>query len=204
MNDAIGALERVNRGLAPGSLSEPEVNELLARYARVAKLAAYGTTVLSGRLRDARTVARVTGTSVGRARRTLATAEALERTPELDEAMRTASVSADEAAEIARTETEAPGATADLLEVAASEGFGVLRDRARDRRLAATDRTDLADRQRKARSLRHRVTDLGMVRVEADLEPHVGAGLVARLEATATRLHRRTPTAEREPMPRYL
>jgi hypothetical protein len=50
-------------------------------------------------------------------------------------------------------------------------------------RLDAEDPDDLRRRRHRARRLRHWIGDLGMVHLEAVLEPHVGAPIVARLEA---------------------
>ncbi|MDX1689826.1 MAG: HNH endonuclease [Acidimicrobiia bacterium] len=188
MNDAIDALEAANRRLDAGGLSPVEVNELLARYARAEKLAAYGRTVLAGRVRDAVAVARVTGTSVGAARRSVDTADTLGAAPVLDAALRSGSVSVDQAGVIARTEATRPGSASALVEAARTgSSFRALTDRARRLRLDVEDPVALGERQRRARRVRHRVTDEGMVHLDAHLEPHVGAGLVARLESVARR-----------------
>ena len=185
LNDAIALLERVNDDLSAVSLSRAQASELLVRYARAEKLASYGRTVLARRVGDARAVAKVTGTPVTAVRRSIDTARVLEASPVLDEAMRSARVSADQAHEIARAETASPGVAAGLVEKAATSSFGSLKDETRRIRLDAQAGDSLASRQREARSVRHWVTDLGMVHLEADLEPHVGARLVNRLEHAA-------------------
>jgi hypothetical protein len=51
--------------------------DLLAAYARTEKLAGFGKTVLTRRLADATEVARMTGTSIGKAKTTVETGAAL-------------------------------------------------------------------------------------------------------------------------------
>jgi len=204
VNDAIEALEEANRRLLVDGLTPSEVNELLTRYARAEKLAAYGRTVLAGRAHDARTVARVTGTSVGRARRTVDTARTLQDTPDLDAALRCGDVSADQAEVIAGVETARPGSATELIGVARHDSFRTLADTARRLRLTAGDAATLAERQHRSRRLSHRITDEGMVHVDADLEPHVGTALIDRLRTTARRIAGDVPPAQREPVERYL
>jgi len=90
----------------------------------------------------------------------------------------------------------------ELVATARSESFQVLKDQARRARVAAVDRSTLGERQRAARRLRHWVGELGMVHVDAVLEPHVGARIVSRLEGEAKRLAR--AAGSREPLERFL
>jgi hypothetical protein len=113
----------------------------------------------------------------------------------------------DQAGEIARTAEVAPEAVDDLLAVARNEPFRALRDRARRIRLDAESGAGLAERQHRARRLHHHLTDLGMIHLEADLEPHVGAPIVERLETEARRLARKareSGSGETEPFERHL
>ena len=109
----------------------------------------------------------------------------------------------EQASEITKTESASPGSAPRLLErVRGGAPLHVLRDDARRLRLEAQDPHDLARRQRESRFLRHGVTEDGMIRLEAELEPHVGAPLVSRLQRTAKRLSTQAKGAE--PFPRYL
>jgi hypothetical protein len=89
--------------------------------------------------------------------------------------------------------------------VAQSESFHVLKDRARKAKLEAEQHRDLARRQHTARRARSHSDELGMVHVHMELEPHLGAPLVARAEAEAQRLARKAKAAGmREPFERHL
>lgn len=187
---ATDAIEKLDTVLAPQRRSRADARRMLRRYAHLKKLVCFGEAALSARLGDAVELARVTGTSVGRARQTLETGRHLAEAPELGEALRHAEVSWDQAEEIAKTEAIRPGSTGDLLELTRTESFHVMREKARQLRLEAQAGPGLAERQHQARYLRHHVTDLGMVHLDAELEPHVGIPIVNRIEAEARRLAR--------------
>lgn len=180
LEDEVGSLQAdiVDRGVAA---------RLVGLFARGERICAAGTALLARRVEDASLVARTTGTSVGKARAVIGLSERLRDTPALASAVRTAEVSLDQATEIAKAETAARGSAEALVDVARNEAFHVLRDRARAAALE-DDRASLAARQRAARRVSHRVTDLGMIHIEADLEPHVGAPIVERIEREARRL----------------
>ncbi|MDX1690741.1 MAG: HNH endonuclease [Acidimicrobiia bacterium] len=200
--EAIGLAEQANEGVA-GIVREPaETRRLLDLYVRLERLAAYGKATLSARVGDATRLARSQGTSVGAARRAIDTGRALAAEPRLAEATRRGDVSVDQAGEIAAAASADPGALDDLLDTARTESFRTLRDRARSVRLQAGDREALASRQRRARRLRHWIGDGGMVRLDAALEPHVGAAVVSRIEREANRIARRSE--ESEPFERHL
>jgi len=198
----VGLLEEANSALAATVTSRAETEQLLAWYARAERLAAFGTAALSARLGDAAKLARVAGTSVGQARRVIDTGRAVAGSAVLTEAMQCGAVSVAQADVIARTAVVAPGAVEELVAVARDESFQVLKDQARAARVAAVDRSTLGERQRAARRLRHWVGELGMVHVDAVLEPHVGARIVSRLEDEAKRLAR--AAGNREPLERFL
>jgi hypothetical protein len=201
--EAAGFMRKANETLAPDRCDDAEARELLARYAEVKKLASFGEAALASRLSDPGHVARVTGTSVRKARNTIETARQAEKTPELGAALKAGEVSLDQAAEIAKTEKVAPGSAGALLERARGGApFQVLREEGRKRRLEAQSAEGLAQRQRGARFLSHGITDEGMMRLEGEFEPEVGSRLVNRLEAEARRLAR--AAHHEEPFPRYL
>ncbi len=67
----------------------------------------------------------------------------------------------------------------------------MLRDKARNTKLEAEQRRDLGMRQHQARRARNHSDALGMVHIHMELEPHLGAPIVARAEAEAQRLIRK-------------
>jgi hypothetical protein len=184
---AVGVLETEIGSLQVDGVDRGSAARLVGLFARVERVGAAGTALLARRVGDPGLVAATTGTSVGKARAVLGLSERLRDTPDLDEAVRTGSVSLDQATEIAKAETAVPGSAAELVTVARRQPYHVLRERARQRVLA-DDRVGLGQRQRRARRASHRITDLGMIHIEADLEPHVGTPIVRRIEAQARRL----------------
>jgi 5-methylcytosine-specific restriction endonuclease McrA len=208
LSEAIGLLEQSNSGLSSELRSRAEAEALLQLYVRAEKLAAFGKATLAARVGDATRLARVSGVSVGQARRAIETGKRIAGVPRLAEAARQAVVSLEQADEIARTSTVAPGCVDDLLNLARNESYGVLKQKARTIRLEAQAGSDLTQRQHQARRLCHRVTDLGMIHLEADLEPHIGTPIVNRLEKQAKRLARKAShnngNGAKEPFQRYL
>ncbi|MEX1207539.1 MAG: HNH endonuclease signature motif containing protein [Acidimicrobiia bacterium] len=201
--EAVGFARKANQALSPERCSDAEAREMLGHYAELEKLAAFGKTALAARLGDPGRLARASGTSMGKAREAMKTAQAAENTPALGAALRSGAVSLDQATEIARAESAAPGSTGPLLEkVLGGAPFHVLREDARRICLDAQTSQGLAQRQRESRFLRHGITEGGMFKLEAELEPHVGAPLVNRLQAEAKRLSRAASASE--PFERYL
>jgi hypothetical protein len=205
VDKAIELLEKANTNLQPELLSVPAARKLLEAYARAQRLAAFGVTALAGRLDDVSELARATGTSVGKAKDTVATGKVLGDSDELSDALRQGDISLDQATEIAAAERCAPGAARALLAVARDEAFHVLKDEARNVKLEAEQHKDLAERQRIARAARSYSDELGMVHVHLALEPHVGTPIVSRAEAEAARLVREAKRKDRaEPFERHL
>jgi hypothetical protein len=208
VDDAIELLEKANADLEPELLSAPVARKLLAAYARAEKLAAFGVAALSRKLADATELARVTGTSMGKAKGVVTTGKVLATSPELSGALQHGDISLDQAGEIAAAEDSAPGAAAELVAVAQEEPFHVLRDKARKTKLEAEQHRDLAARQHAARSGHSYSDELGMVHIHLALEPHVGTPIVARAEAAAARVAKKAPAGSRngskEPFERHL
>ncbi len=127
----------------------------------------------------------------------MATGKVLGGSVELSAALQQGDISLEQATEIARAEASAPGAAKDLVAVATEESFHVLRDKARKTKLEAEQHLDLAARQHAARRARSHCDDLGMVHIHLELEPHIGAPIVARAEAEAQRLARHAKAAAR-------
>jgi hypothetical protein len=198
-------LEKANADLEPDLLSPTEARAELEVYVRVQRLASFGVAALARRVEEATELARVTGTSVGKAKETIATAQVAHDSPPLREALRHGEVSLDQAAEIAKAEEAAPGVASELLAVANKESFAVLREKARKAKLEAEQQLGLSDRQHQARSARSYLDDLGMVNIHLALEPHIGTPIMRRAEAEAARLYRKAKRDGRqEPFERHL
>lgn len=202
IDQAIECLEKVNAGLSPNLYPAREAQSLYRRYARVVKLGSFGELSLADRVGDPGELARVSGTSMGEARKALDTSRQMAKTPPLGEALRRAELSSAQAHEIAKTESVAPGSTGPLLDIARNARFHVLKDEARKLRLEAQAGPGLAQLQHESRFLHHRITDKGTVRFEGELEPHIGIPIISRLETEARRLARMARNAE--PFDRYM
>ncbi|MGH2827986.1 MAG: HNH endonuclease [Actinomycetota bacterium] len=205
VNEAVEQLETANVNLEPELLSLGAAREQLKTYVRAQRLAAFGVAALARRIDDASEIARATGSSTGKAKDTIATGKVLSGSAPLENALKHGEVSLDQAAEIARAEESAPGSAGELLMVAQSESFHVLREKARKTKLEAEQHKGLAERQRAARSARSHSDELGMVHIHMELEPHVDTPIVARADAEAQRLARKAKaTGTKEPFERHL
>lgn len=197
-------LEKSNAGLEPELLGSTEVSEMVRAYARAEKLAAFGKTMLARKM-DADAVARASGTSVGKAKAAVETAKSLEEAPLVRAAFQGGDVSLDQASEIARAEAARPGAATELLSVAKTESFQVLRERSRKVVLEAEQSRGLPERQREARSGRDYTDELGMMNIHLRLRPHVGVPLMKRAHTEANRLFREAKkSGSEEPFERHL
>ena len=205
VDEAIELLEKANANLEPELLSVPAARKLLEAYARAQRLAAFGVAAIAPKLDDASELARTTGTSVTKAKDTIATGKVLGDSAEFGDALRHGGISLDQATEIAAAERSAPGAARELLDVARTDAFHALRDKARRVKLEAEQHHDLAERQRSARCARSYPDEFGMIHLHLALEPHVGTPIVNRAEAEAARLYRAAKKEERiEPFERHL
>ncbi len=205
MADAVASLEKANADLEPELLGPSAVREQLALYARAEKLAAFGKTMLARRLDDAQAVARVIGTSVGKAKSVVETGKALGDADEVRAAFQGGDISLDQAAEIARAEVASPGSAAGLLTEVNKESFQALTDKARKVVLEAEQHRGLAQRQHEARFARQHVDPLGMVHLHLAFEPHIGTPIMRRAEVEAQRLlGSAKEKGESEPFERYL
>jgi hypothetical protein len=135
-------------------------------------------------------MARQVGGTTGQARQALETAAGLADCPGTQTALLAGELSLLQAAEVVKTEAEAPGAEAELLAVALSSDLGQLRDKAREHRQANTDVAELHRQQLRARHFRHWRDRLGMVCFEGSLPPETGVPFINRLELAAQRARR--------------
>ncbi len=205
IEEAIAWLEKSNADLEPELMRAADARRLLAAYARAEKLAAFGVAALARKLDNAEEIARVTGSSAGKAKAVVATAKVMGSSGELSLAMQQGQVSLDQATEIAKAEESSPGAAKELLRVAKKESFQVLKEKARAVKLEAEQHRGLASRQHAARSARSYSDALGMVHVHLEWEPHVGTPIAARAEAEAQRLGRKAKKeGNQEPFERHL
>ncbi len=202
---AIEGLEKENANLEPELLTTAAARELMAAYARAEKLVAFGIAALSHKLDDSAELARVTGSSVGKAKSVVATGRVMAASEELSAALQQGDISLDQAVEIAAAEESAPGTAAELVTIAQEESFHVLKEKARQKKLEAEQHRDLAARQHAARRAHSHCGELGMMHIHIELEPHVGAPIVARAEAEGQRLARKAKGAGAdEPFHRHL
>jgi hypothetical protein len=206
---AIEGLEKANADLEPELMTLDDARTRLEGFARAQRLAAYGVAALAQRVDDADQVARMTGTSVPRARDTVTTGKVMAGSGDLGEALRGGTLSLDQAAEIAKAEESAPGAAADLIPIAQEESFHVLKDKALKAKLEAEQHDNLGERQRTSRSARNYTDALGMINLHLRMQPHVGTPIVNRAEAEAGRLYRAAKKEAKvkqdvEPFERYL
>lgn len=205
IDEAIELLEKANAGLQPELLAGDYARDLMGRYARAGKLAAFGVTALTRKVAEPATVARVTGSSIGRAKAVVVTGQVAATSEDLSSAMQRGEISLDQAAEIAQAEESAPGSARALISVAQKDSFHVLRDQARKTKLDAEQHKGLAERQRAARRATQHNDELGMVHINLTLEPHVGTPIIARAEAEAQRLCRAAKSSgEADSFERYL
>ena len=187
VKSAVEVLETAVQSLDAGLIDPGVAHRLMSLFARGERACAGATAVLARRVGDPRVLARKSGTSVGKARAIVALSERIDDTPALAAAVRGGALSLDRASEIAGAETVAPGYADALVQVAQREPFHVLRAHARTAVLES-NREGLRQRQHTARRGAHHITPLGMVHIEADLEPHVGTPIVERIETAAKRL----------------
>ena len=205
LEQAIELLEKANANLEPELLAHETAKEILDAYARAERLAAFGVAALSRKIADSAELARVTGSSMGKARKVVATGRVMAASEDLSAALQHGEISLDQATEIAAAEEAAPGSAQALTVVAKEQPFHALKEKARLVKLEAEQHRDLAERQHEARKARTYGDELGMVHIHLELEPHVGAPIAVRAEAEAQRRSRAAKAGgQQEPFERYL
>jgi hypothetical protein len=161
-----------------------------ARVAAAVRAGACGAHRERGFAEVADWMARATGTTAGAANAALETVAALDPQPEARAAFARGELSFAQARELVKTEAAVPGSTADLLEVAKSESFRTLRDRARDRRARVIDPEELHALQHAAMSHRTWINGLGNVAYAGEIPPEMGVPVANILDAETGRLWR--------------
>jgi hypothetical protein len=205
VEQAIELLEKANADLEPELLEASEARRLMTAYSRLGRLVSFGEASLSRKIGDPTEIARLTGSSIGKAKATVVTGKVIRTSDALSESMQHGEISLDQAVEIARAEEASPGAAESLVPVARDEAFHVFKEKARKVKLEAEQHRDLGERQRSARSARSYNDALGMTHIHLTLEPHVGTPIVARAEAEAARQAKQARDEGRnEPFERHL
>jgi hypothetical protein len=135
-------------------------------------------------------LATVRGSTTGEARRVLETVSTVAASPETRDALVAGEVSLAQAHVIVATEAEVPGSEGELVALARQGSLGVVRDRARKRRVEALTPEELYATQRARRECTHWRDELGMVCGRFALTPDVGVPFVNRLDADTDRARR--------------
>src|SRR5918999_811182 len=90
-------LKKANADLDPESLSVPQARERLEAYSRAQRLVAFGVAALARRIDVASSVARATGTPMGKAKETIATGKVVAQSEDLSTALQKGDISLDHA-----------------------------------------------------------------------------------------------------------
>ncbi len=192
---AVNLLRRSVASLEPRTLRGDDAARLLKLFAEAERLAAAGKALAARRVEEtnawrggghrsaASWLAAATGSSVGSAVGTLATARRLEDLPATAEARRHGRLSEAQAAEIAAAAATNPDAEDELLAAARTEPVAALRQHCQRVKASAAD--DEAARQRalhRSRRLRHWTDADGAFRLDLRTTPDAGATIVANLK----------------------
>lgn len=171
-------------------LARTEKSCAAARARAAARVAECGSFREGGFDDAADWLSRKTGSSRGDANAAIKTAEAAEKLPATKEALLNGQLSLAQANEITKTEEQCPGSETELVGLAEKSSLADLKNEGRKRRAAAIPAEELADHQHKARSFRHWVDEMGMIRFSGAFAPLVGIPLANRIEAETDRLVR--------------
>ena len=186
-------MRRFVKELEPGMLAVDRAEQCMRQVVEIERLAAAARTLLAGRVADggawratgyrsaAEHLAAVAGTSVGQAIGELRTAFQLSSLPEVDEAVRSGQLSAQQAREVADAATADPSTGAALVEVAKREPMRTLQQRCAAVKHAA-DQGEAAKRHHANRRFRHWRDGDGAFRAEIYGPASAGARLAAAIE----------------------
>ena len=203
-------------GLDPEVYSGTDCAEVVELLARAEKRSAGARLLFAARAAECRAykergysspatwLARTSGVSAGEAKSSLDTAVHLAECPETREALLAGEISLVQANEIARTEQEAPGSEADLLNRASTGSINGLKEECRRRRLAARDPDELEEvhrRQRRERYERHWTDDQAMGHLAAAWPAEVYVAVANRIDAEVDDLLRKARRDGVEPEP---
>jgi hypothetical protein len=178
------------------AVSDGDCRWLIERLAWVEKVSAAARVKVASVLRSrgdrdtAEWMARQTGQSSARARDELDAREQIEACPATRTALDAGLLSQAQAAEIAKTEPQAPGSERELIDYAKKHSLAGLKNEARKRRLSGIDRDQLHARQVESMSLRTWTNDLGMTCLHTELPPELGVPIVTRIRRATDRIFR--------------
>src|SRR5437867_10865808 len=214
---AVGSLRALVARLEPGGLAGRDAAALVEAFAEAERIAAAGRALAARRVEEtnqwrleghrsaASWVAAKTGSSVGTAVQAIETAKRLDELPATREAFVSGRLSEAQAREVASAATSSPSSESRLLEFAAREPLGALRDECR-RVLAASsaDEVEWCERIRRRRYLRSWCDEEGAVCFRARYAPDDGAKLLALVEARQNAVFKEARKAgTREPYAAY-
>jgi uncharacterized protein DUF222/HNH endonuclease len=135
---------------------------------------------------------------------TVNTAWHLEKFPQTREAFVSGEISEIQAAQITEAAVADPASEQGLLELAARESVGALKERCREVKAAAFSDEDAAQRIRDRRYCRHWADKDGAIRLDACLSPDDAAPLVAAIDRGAALMAEEAKrSGQREPLEAY-
>ena len=147
-------------------------------------------------------MARQSGSSVGKAKNTVETAKRLSQLPDTEAAVKSGSLSLDQAAAVSEAATADPSAEKNLLEAAGTESLKELQRRSRRTVLDAQGSVEERyARQHRLRSFRSWIDEDGMTAGQFRLTPEVGAAVVTKIRAEADRHFRKANKQGRRESP---
>ena len=200
LRDVAGDLRSVLSDLEPERLSGADADRLLKVFAEIEKLASGGKLLAARRVETSNAwrrkghrsaaahVAEVTGTGLGQAINSLATARQLGSLPATEDALRKGRLSESQVKEIAGAATARPEAEESLVDAATSQPLNVLKLRCQRVKASGHDQTSSYHAIRRGRYLRNWTDGDGAVRLDARLTPDEGARLLAGVRAETDRL----------------
>ena len=216
LSESIASLRTLAAVLDPAALTGAEAKRLVEQSAELERLAAAVRTLAAGRVaqtgawigpdgahRDAGAwMASVAGTTVGRAKATIETAERLATLPETCAALRSGELSEVQVDAIAAAASADPRAEETLLQSAATDGVrGLKHASARVEAAASTDQTERYEAARAGRSARHRsISDVeGIVEMRGPID--LTARFMAALEPIESELFEQARASGRREHP---
>ncbi len=223
MSEIVGELVARARGvlgsLDPATLSGAAAKRLVEEFAELRRLASAGEMLAAGRVAQTGAwvgedgafrevgvwMAHVAGTSVGRARATIETAQRLGSLPETSAALRSGSLSEAQVDAITSAATADPRAEGSLLHAAATQGVkGLQQVCARVEAAASKDQAERYERARVGRYLRNRrISDVeGLIEMRGPID--VTARVMAALGPIESDLFDQARSSDRRELPEAL
>jgi hypothetical protein len=195
LEDSVASVGAVVAAMDSDSLPAEEASRFVDLFGELERLATAGRTIAGRSVEKSRLwwqqgyrtpamwMASHAQTTVGSAITTLETGRALEELPATRERFRSGTLSAMQAAEIARAAAADSDAERQLLDAAESESVAGLRELCRAVVAASNRDPDSDERIHRSRYLRHWSDPDGAVRLDARLTPDAGARVVAAIRA---------------------